>query len=808
MVAAAMHLLLAGLALLLAPLDAIAIVHTPHATNLAARAKFAVAPRHAAAAAPRHAAVVLDEANTPAAITNATLQERVRLFWRLAVPYFEQADGAKLNFGLMLLLVLVNSGISVIFSFVGRDFYSALSAKDQALFLEKTANFAVGLAVATPLTVLYKFQRQRLALNWREWMTTELARQYYSDQAYYKIEVDRDLDNPDQRICEDVTAFTRVSLDFFITLMTSAIDLVSFSGILYSIYPQARRRAVATRTPLATRTTHTSLTRHPPPTTHHPHPQLFYAIFAYAGFGSLTTVYLGRALVGQNAEQLLREADLRYSLVRLRENAESIAFYQGEAQEAAEVQSRLGGAITNRRAILGTQRNLEFFTTAYSYLVQILPVLVVSPLYFAGSVELGVITQSTGAFNHVLNDLSIIVNQFEGISSFSAGLNRLAAFVERMEGYHRDASRTRQPSHASFPPRSSLYRYQRGGGENATFVLSEEHLARLMADGRRPKPRSLWEWVRYGREGPPKHEARQSADADADADADGDTSLWEAVRYGRAGRPPPPPPPYAYPSSSSSSSMVGVVAPTGRIRNVELDEIPGGGALAVRDLSLLTPDGSRQLFANVSVDVRPGAHLLIMGNSGTGKSSMLRAVAGLWDRGSGEVARPPTASTMFLPQRPYCTLGSLRQQLVYPQTVDAWKRTSTDYTLLSALETVQLGRLAAGGLDAVRDWGDELSLGEQQRLGFARVLVNRPKLAILDEATSALDLANEAAMYTALAQVPGLTYLSVGHRPSLLRFHAQRLRLFGMEQTPSFEVVAVDEAAVAAQLEASIAAGE
>ena len=166
-------------------------------------------------------------------------------------------------------------------------------------------------------------------------------------------------------------------------------------------------------------------------------------------------MYLGRALVGQNAEQLLREADLRYSLVRLRENAESIAFYQGEAQEAAEVQSRLGGAISNRRAILGTQRNLEFFTTAYSYLVQILPVLVVSPLYFAGSVELGVITQSTGAFNHVLNDLSIIVNQFEGISSFSAGLNRLAAFVERMEGYHRTrlghSSRPAPPSHPAPP---------------------------------------------------------------------------------------------------------------------------------------------------------------------------------------------------------------------------------------------------------------------------------------------------------------------------------------------------------------------
>ena len=96
-----------------------------------------------------------------------TVQERLRLFWRLAVPYFLNAEGAKLNFGLMLLLVLINSGISVIFSYVGRDFYSALSAKDQALFLEKTSNYAVGLAVATPLTVLYKFQRQRLALNWR-----------------------------------------------------------------------------------------------------------------------------------------------------------------------------------------------------------------------------------------------------------------------------------------------------------------------------------------------------------------------------------------------------------------------------------------------------------------------------------------------------------------------------------------------------------------------------------------------------------------------------------------------------------------
>ena len=103
------------------------------------------------------------------------------------------------------------------------------------------------------------------------------------------------------------------------------------------------------------------------------------------------------AVVGQNAQQLLKEADLRYSLVRLRENAESIAFYGGEAREAEEVGARLDRAVANKREILGTQRNLEFFTTAYTYLVQILPVLVVSPLYFAGTIELGVVTQSAAA---------------------------------------------------------------------------------------------------------------------------------------------------------------------------------------------------------------------------------------------------------------------------------------------------------------------------------------------------------------------------------------------------------------------------
>ena len=387
-----------------------------------------------------------------------------------------------------------------------------------------------------------------------------------------------------------------------------------------------------------------------------------------------------RAVVGQNAQQLLKEADLRYSLVRLRENAESIAFYGGEAREAEEVGARLDRAVANKREILGTQRNLEFFTTAYTYLVQILPVLVVSPLYFAGTIELGVVTQSAGAFNHVLNDLSLIVNQFEGLSSFSAGLGRLATFVERMESYC-DASEC-------------------AADANATFVLRDE-------------PRA---------------------------------------------------------------------APARRVEATEA-AAAGGAVLAIDGLRLETPDGNRELFGDLSLEVRGGDHLLVTGASGAGKSSLLRAVAGLWDRGEGSVVRPPRNETVFLPQRPYATLGSLRQQLVYPKTVA--EAAARDEDLCAALETCRLGRLAASDLDTVRDWGDELSLGEQQRLAFARVLVARPRLCVLDEATSALDLANEAAMYGALAAVPGLTYVSVGHRPSLVDFHARRLDVKGGDR---FEV--------------------
>jgi putative ATP-binding cassette transporter len=584
------------------------------------------------------------------------------LFRQMALPYYaESTDGRWLLAGL-LALTLLNSGVSVVFSYLGKDFWNALSSKDTTEFYTVLQRYLGALLVGAPVVTLYRYQREQLAVHWREWMTARTFQLYTTNRVYYNLERNSDIDNPDQRISEDVNTFTSYSLQLVITVLTSLIDLASFSTILWGIYPQ-----------------------------------LFGAILIYATAGTLITTLLGQSLVGLNFFQLQREADLRYALVRLRDNAESIAFYAGEDLEGQAIERRLEGVMDNTRSINAAQRNLEFFVNSYRYLVQILPVAVVAPKYFAGEIALGVISQSVGAFNHILSDLSIIINQFERLSSFSAGIDRLSSFYSAM----RDADMERN----SNEPLLQL--------NNGTTAMATPTSSARTND----------------------HMANETATSNPNGVVLNGNDLIDLQFFPA----------------------------------VDIDQAPSVGrsvVLAMEHLALCTPDRKRTLVHDLTLQLREGENLLIVGNSGAGKSSLLRGIAGLWTVGAGRITRPPDEEVYFLPQRPYCTLGSLKDQLLYPaidnSTVESaplgvadaskgqkivarahWlKQTLTDDDLLDILAEVDLLEVArrAGDGDAKRglctilDWTNVLSLGEQQRLAFGRLLVNRPRLVILDEA--------------------------------------------------------------------------
>ena len=602
----------------------------------------------------------------------------------MALPYFTETRQGKVAFATVIALTLLNSGVSVAFSYVGRDFYSALSSKDPEQFNEMLLKFSAALTLGVPVSVFYRFQREKLSLEWREWMTARVLDLYFSNGVYYGVERGGVVDNPDQRIAEDVKSFTAFSLTLFITAVTSVIGETSFN-----VQP-----AIPSLRP-----THPSPPPHFPPLSlldlasfsailYSIKPSLFLDIFAYALFGTVSTSYIGRRLGGLNFSQLKKEADFRYALVRVRENAEGIAFYEGEGTEGDEVGSRLGRVVENTGDVIRAQRDLEFFTTAYRYLIQVLPVSAVAPLYFAGAIPLGVVTQSTSAFNHILSDLSVVVNQFESLSQFSAGIGRLKEFLDEV---------------------------QRQDGERDEGGILQLASATAPASKRASRP------------------SMDRIDLDTD--------------------------PSRLSSSTSPSSI-----------------------LNFSNVTVSTPDLQRTLVTSLDLSVPPLSHLLIVGNSGAGKSSLLRCIAGLWTSGHGTICRPPNGDCFFLPQKPYCPLGTLREQVLYPSFTNA-----TDAEVLDILTQVDLSSLASrvgsgdaiAGLSATLDWSNTLSLGEQQRLSFARLLANRPRLAVLDEATSALDVTSERNMYEAVGKVPGITYVSVGHRPSLVEYHGVKLRLMG-----------------------------
>ncbi len=301
-------------------------------------------------------------------------------------------------FAVLIGFLFVISGLNVVNSYVGRDFMTAISTRDRAGFVRLAFLYVGVFAASTVVAVFQRFAEERLGLLWRAWLTGRLITFYLAGRTYYWLKEAGTVDNPDQRIAEDVRAFTATTLSFTLIFLNGTFTVVAFSGVLWKISRL-----------------------------------LFVVAVGYAALGSLMTILLGRPLVGLNYRQLDREANLRSALNHVHEHAESVALLRWEGQLTARLHRRLGDVVDNFRRITSVNRNLGFFTTGYNYLIQIIPALIVAPLYIRREVEFGVVTQSAMAFSQLLGAFSLIINQFQSISSFAAVVARVDALGEAVE---------------------------------------------------------------------------------------------------------------------------------------------------------------------------------------------------------------------------------------------------------------------------------------------------------------------------------------------------------------------------------------
>lgn len=541
--------------------------------------------------------------------------------WRLIRPYFFGRTWGKAwaQLSALIILSVAVTGVGIWSGFVMSDVMTALEKQNATGFQRGLWIYMGTFVVTVPLAAYYRYVEERLALNWRDFLARTLMLRYFYNRAYYRLQGNEEIDNPDQRMSEDAKNFTITSLSFSLIAINSIIQIIGYAGVLWSI----------------------SVT-------------LVMVLIGYAIFGTVVAFLIGKRLIGLNYLQYEREANLRYGLVRVRDNSESIAFYRGERRELRDLRARLGGVVGNMLVLIRWNRNLAFFTTGYNSLALILPLMIVAPLFLRGEVEFGKIAQATGAFATFLAAVSLFITQFERLSAFAAGVTRLG---------------------------------------------------------------TLWEFL-------------DERDVEDDLEAD-------------------------------------------NAEHIEINE--DERTISLENLTVATPDGNRELLRDLNFRLPPGKSLLIMGESGSGKSSLLRTIAGLWSSGEGRIGRPPYRNMMFLPQRPYMVPGSLRAQLDYPGAT----RKMDDKGMQEVLETVNLPELSdrvEGDFDRPADWANMLSLGEQQRLSFARLLLKKPAIAFLDESTSALDEPNEERLYKYLRK-HRYTFVSVGHRSTLLKHHDWLLRL-------------------------------
>jgi len=499
----------------------------------------------------------------------------------------------------------------------------SIQNKDADAFWREITIFSVLAAGFIAVYVARAIVSPYLRLRWRRWLTRQYLGHWLDGRGYYRIELQRSVDNADQRIAEDLRQLGEFTMSLLLGLLSAVATLISFLFILWNLSGPLSLAPIGIDVTIPG--------------------YMAWVCLVYAIVGTFLANIVGRRLIPLNFQRQQYEANFRFSLVRVRENAEGIALYRGEEREAEALNARFADVFANGWRVVFTQAQLAFYQAGYAQIAVVFPYIVTAPRFFAGAITFGVMTQTASAFGQVQSALSFFIDNYTSLAELRAVMDRLKGLQE--------------------------------------------------ASDRKPA---------------------------------------EAIE----------------------------VVPEAR---------PDVGAT---NLTLGLPNG-QALLQNATFDLPRGRSTLITGASGSGKSTLFRALAGIWPFGHGRVHVPQGARVLFLPQKPYIPIGTLRDAVKYPDEHSQ----ATDRDVVSALEAVGLGHLVSR-LDDTAHWSNTLSGGEQQRLAAARALVFKPDWLFLDEATASLDEAMEAAVYRQLrARLPDATLVSIGHRPSLRQWHDHQVEL-------------------------------
>ena len=548
--------------------------------------------------------------------------------WRLTYPYW-QSDEKWRAWGLLILILVLNlAGVYLLYRLNkwNQAFYDSLEQKNAKAFWEQIWVFCT-IATFWVLVAVYKaYVAQVLQMRWRNWLNKNFLDRWLKNKTYYRMELARnETDNPDQRIAEDLNKYTADTIGLAVGLLNATVTLVTFVGVLWVLSGALKFTLAGSEITIPG--------------------YMVWGCIVYALAGSLITHWVGRPLIRLNFMQQRYEADFRFDLIRVRENSEQVALYQGEPSEHKHLLGRFDSVMDNFWRLIKANKRLGWFTFSFGQAAVIFPFFLAGSRYFSGAITLGVLMQISSAFGRVQDGLSWFVDNYTNLAAWRATADRLLQFQAAMDR-----------------------------AENHAQVVQIE-------------------------------------------------------------------------SSASADST-----------------------LHVDDVSLALPNGQVLLNA-ASLTINPGDKLLLSGTSGAGKSTLFRAIAGIWPFGRGRVRRPEGKRTLFLPQKPYLPIGSLRDTVSYPGKPGEF----SDDAIVAALRSCKLEGLTTR-LDEQQHWGQQLSPGEQQRLAFARALLHKPDWLFMDEATSALDEATEQEMYRLLNEhLPNSTFVSIAHRPNAAAFHTRRM---------------------------------